>query len=99
MGKGTRDRPLRLAEKLKQIREQLDLSQDGVVIRLGCDDPQITRNSISKYELGKREPSLLILYAYAKAANIYVEVLIDDDLELPALIPSNEKSAGRKKRR
>lgn len=98
MGKGGRDKPLRLAEKLRQIREQLHLSQDGILIRLGCNDPAITRVNISKYELGKREPSLMVLYAYAKAANIYVDVLIDDELDLPVLIPSNEKSMGRKKR-
>jgi transcriptional regulator with XRE-family HTH domain len=99
MGKGGRDKPIRLAEKLKSIREKLHLSQDGAVIRLGGDDLNITRTYISKYELGKREPPLMVLYAYAKAANVYVEVLIDDELDLPVLIPSPEKSMGRKKRK
>lgn len=98
MGRAAREKPLRLAEKLKQIREHLHVSQDGILIRLRCDDSRITRNNISKYELGKLEPPLLVLYAYAKPANIYVDVLINDELDLPVPIPSTEKSAGRKKR-
>src|SRR5687767_5372704 len=96
MGGAARERPLRLPEKLRQIREGLGLSQGGMLIRLGYNDSQITRVSISKYELGYREPPLLVLYAYARAANVYLDVLVDDVLDLPALIPSNEKSPGRK---
>lgn len=95
---GARDKPLRLAEKLRQIREGLHLSQDGMLIRLGQNDSQITRSTLSKYELGKREPNLLVLLEYANVANIYVEVLINDEIDLPALIPSDEKSLGRKRR-
>lgn len=99
MGRAARAKPLRLAEKLRSIREALRLSQDGMLIRVGYDGSQITRVSISEYELGKREPSLLVLYAYSKAANVYLEVLVDDELDLPVLIPSTEKSTGRKKRK
>jgi transcriptional regulator with XRE-family HTH domain len=99
MGRGTREKPLRLAEKFKEIREGLELSQDGMLIRLGYGDSHLTRANISAYELGKNEPSLLVLCAYAKAANIYIDVLVDDELDLPVLIPSPEKSAGRKKRK
>lgn len=98
MSSAARERPLRLAEKLRTIREALGLSQGGMLIRLGYDRSQITGNNISKFELGKREPSLLVLYAYAKAANICSDVLLDDELDLPVLIPSPEKSPGRKKR-
>lgn len=99
MGRAARLKPLSLAKKLKEIREQLHLSQAGIVIRLGYDDSVITKSNVSKYELGKLEPALPVLYAYAKAANVYVEVLIDDELDLPVLIPSPEKSPGRKKRK
>lgn len=98
MGRGTREKVLGLGGKLKQIREQLKLSQSGILIRLGYDDSPITKDNVSKYELGKIEPPLPVLYAYAKIANVYVDVLIDDDLDLPDLIPSPEKSIGRKKR-
>ena len=98
MSSAARERPLRLPEKLKAIREALGLSQGGILIRLGYDGSQVTRSVISKYELGKREPSLLVLYAYAQAANIIADVLLDDELDLPVLIPSPEKSMGRKRR-
>lgn len=98
MSSAARERPLRLAEKLKTIRDALGLSQRGMLIRLGYDDSTLMRTDISRYELGKREPPLLVLYAYAQAANIYADVLLDDGLDLPSLIPSNEKNLGRKKR-
>lgn len=96
MGRASRERPLRLSEKLKQIREALGLSQDGILIKLGYQNSSINRSSISGYELGDREPPLLILYAYANLANIYLEVLVDDSIDLPNIIPSDEKSLGRK---
>lgn len=77
----------------------LGLSQDGMLIRLGFQHSSIKRNSISGYELGDREPPLLVLYAYAKTANVYLEVLIDDEINLPGIIPAPEKSLGRRKRK
>jgi hypothetical protein len=44
---------------------------------------------ISEYERGKREPSLWILLAYARAACIHLEDLIDDQIDLPAELPGN----------
>jgi transcriptional regulator with XRE-family HTH domain len=76
MGRASRQKPARLAEKLRQIREALKLSQDGMLIRLGLTDSSIKRNSISGYELDEREPPLLVIYAYSNVANIYLEVLV-----------------------
>ena len=98
MGRASRERPLRLAEKLRQIREALGLSQDGILIKLGYQNSTINRSSISGYELGEREPPLLVLYAYANLANVYLEVLVDDAYNLPDMIPSDEKSFGKNKR-
>lgn len=83
--KSSRGIPLRLAEKLKQIRTSLALSQNGISSRLEFQDTRIriTRSSISGYELGKRGPALLVLYAYARLANVSMEELIDDALDLP----------------
>jgi transcriptional regulator with XRE-family HTH domain len=99
MGRSSREKPERLAEKLKQIRKKLKLSQEGMLIRLGYQDSAINRSSISGYELSEREPPLLVLYSYANAANIFLEVLVDDSIDLPDMIPSPEKSLGKKKRR
>jgi transcriptional regulator with XRE-family HTH domain len=86
--KSSRGIPLRMAEKLKQIRTSLGLSQKEISIRLEFQDARIriARSSISGYELGKREPALLVLYAYARLANVSMGVLIDDALELPGTI-------------
>jgi transcriptional regulator with XRE-family HTH domain len=81
MGKGIRPKPERLAEKLRQIRLAFGLSQTEMLYRLGVED-LITYHRISDYELGKNEPSLMILLQYARAANVSTDVLIDDELDL-----------------
>lgn len=96
MAKYPRRKPARLTEKLVQIRTALKLSQNGMVRHLGLDD-EIVRETVSGYELGTIEPPLPILLAYARAANVYVDALIDDDLDLPARLPSVKKSEGVKR--
>lgn len=79
-----REQTKRLAPKLKQIREALDLSQDGIIRLLGLED-NLTREDISKFERGIREPPLRVIVRYARALRISTDVLIDDDLDLPPL--------------
>lgn len=83
MGTRARLRQERLAEKLFQIRLALDLSQTEMLHRLGVED-LISYNQISRYETGKREPPLRVLLAYARVAGVSTDVLIDDELDLPA---------------
>ena len=90
MGKKARRKPERLAEKLTRIREALGLSQSEMLRRLGVED-QIDYTAISKYELGRNEPSLIILLQYARVANVSTDVLIDDRLDLPAKLPARPK--------
>jgi transcriptional regulator with XRE-family HTH domain len=92
-----RPKPSRLAEKLLQIRNALGLSQTELHKRLGVED-LIEYHAISKYEHNKNEPPLMILLEYARLANVYVEVLIDDDLDLPARLPSAKKHEGVRRR-
>jgi transcriptional regulator with XRE-family HTH domain len=80
----TRHYPKRLGEKLRQIRMALDLSQTGMVERLGNPEG-ILGTSISAYERSLREPPLLVLLKYARLAGVSVDVLIDDSLDLPKL--------------
>ena len=94
MGTRPRRKPKRLAEKLRQIRDAFGLSQSEMLKRLEADD-LIAYNEISKYELGLREPTLLVLLQYARAAGVCVDVLIDDGLDLPARLPGAPKH-GRK---
>jgi len=56
MGQGERPRPKRLPRKLRQIRDALGLSQNGMVDSLGLRDT-ISRERVSAYEQGDREPS------------------------------------------
>jgi transcriptional regulator with XRE-family HTH domain len=93
MGRGTRPRPKRLGEKLTRIREGLGLSQNGMVRSLGFED-SVTRDYISAYERGVREPPLPVLLRYARAAGVWVDVLIDDQLDLPARLPATRTHRG-----
>jgi transcriptional regulator with XRE-family HTH domain len=97
MGKQTRKRPKRLPKKLLEIRQKLGLSQNGMVRRMGLED-EIERDYISKYERGTLEPSLWVLLQYARVANVWVDSLIDNDLDLPEKLPSKAKSEGVKKK-
>ena len=87
MGSKSQYRPKNLAPKLLQIRKALGLSQSEMVRRLGAK-PSF-RARISEYESGTREPSLWILLAYGRIAQVHVEALIDDEATLPETIPGN----------
>ena len=90
MGKRPRMRQERLAEKLLQVRTALELSQTEMLRRLGFEDV-LDYKRISEYELGKNEPPLAVLLRYARAAGVCVDVLIDDELDLPAKLPAKPK--------
>ena len=74
-------KPDRLAEKLRQIRGALGLSQTEMLRQLGFDE-SMKYARISEFEQGQREPNLMTLLAYARAAGVHVEDIIDDDLDL-----------------
>ena len=95
--KQKRKRPSRLAEKLLEVRVQLGLSQGEMVRRLGMED-ELERDYISKYERGVLEPPLHVLCAYADMANVFLDVLARDFLDLPAKLPSTKKHEGVKRR-
>ena len=89
MARKPRPKPARLPEKLLQIRLALDLSQGGMLSRLGLDE--LSRTTVSAYELGTGEPPLPVLLVYARLAGVCVDVLIDDELDLPARLPAKPK--------
>lgn len=93
MGQASRHRPARLAEKLLHVRAALGLSQNELISRLGLGG-ELTQARISAYERGVREPPLVVLLNYARAANVSVEALIDDELDLPEKLPPRRKSEG-----
>jgi transcriptional regulator with XRE-family HTH domain len=93
MGRAARRKQERLAEKLLQIRLALGVSQNEMLDRLGLTE-DLYRNNISSYERGEREPPLFALLQYARAANVWLDVLIDDELDLPEELPTRKKSEG-----
>ena len=81
MGRVRRNKPRNLARKLHKIRvELLGLSQSEMARALGL---QIHYAAVSNYELGTREPDLMVVLTYARLAEIPMEVLVDDNLDLP----------------
>ena len=93
MGKGSRPKPERLAEKLRQIRLSLGLSQAEMHRSLGLED-EVEYTNISKYELGRNEPPLSTLLEYARIAGVHLEDIVDDELDLPEKLPGNVKYRG-----
>jgi transcriptional regulator with XRE-family HTH domain len=91
---------LRLAEKLRQIRIGLGLSQTQMLERLGYSD-SMHYGRISEYEQDKREPSLMILLAYARAASVHLEDIVDYNFDLPRKLPGsvNYRGISRKSNR
>ena len=62
-----------------KIRQSLGVSQSAMVYRLGV---QLAPNNISKYEHNLNEPPTDVILAYARLANITLEQLVDDEMEL-----------------
>lgn len=90
MGVRPRQRPKRLAEKLRYIRLSLNLTQDELLRQLDVGG-LTTQSKISEFESGTREPSLLILLQYSRLAGVHMEDLVDDEANLPAKLPSRVK--------
>jgi transcriptional regulator with XRE-family HTH domain len=90
MGSGKRTQPKRLKDKLKAIRLKLDVTQERMADLLKARAPgeYLHASYISQFERGLREPSLIVLLAYARLARISTDVLIDDKLELPKRLPA-----------
>ena len=93
MGTYARRRPERLAEKLLSVREAFGDSQNGLIRRLGLDD-EITQSDLSAFERGTREPPLHVLLKYSELARVWVNALIDDDVDLPKKLPDGKMREG-----
>jgi len=92
-----RPRPERLAEKLREIRLSLRLSQTQLLKQLEMQE-RLHYGRISEYESGKREPTLMTILQYARAAGVHIEDIVDDELDLPAKLPGNVRYRGLKRK-
>lgn len=98
MGRAPRPRPDRLAEKLLQIRTALGLTQAEMFERLGDTGTRLYVRHIDDYEKDRRIPHLEVVLAYARAAGIMMEQIVDDKLDLPnRLFITTHKSIKREK--
>lgn len=97
MGQSPRPRPKRLAAKLRQIRALLGLTQEQMSEQLKHIESPPQPGHISEFESGRREPSLLLLLALSRLAGVSMEVLADDELDLPKKL--SIKSRGQSIRR
>ncbi len=74
--------PKKLGKKLRQIREGLGMSQRQIVDALNYKDTPLRASQISQYESGQREPTMMLVLAYARLAKVSVESLIDDKMKV-----------------
>jgi transcriptional regulator with XRE-family HTH domain len=87
-------RQRKLAGKLLHIRLTLGFSQAEMLRRLGFDGV-LDYKRISEYELGRGEPPLAVLLAYARLAGVCTDALIDDKVDLPAKLPAKPNHSGK----
>ena len=80
MGRSPRNKPMKLSHKLLAIRKGLRMSQTEMARAL---ELKVHYSAVSNYELGTREPDMLIVLRYARLAGIPMEMLVDDQLNLP----------------
>jgi hypothetical protein len=64
---------------------------------LGLDE-KVYPSAISGYELGTREPPLLVILKYARLAGVVMDVLVDDEMNLPARLPRVSRSAHKSRK-
>jgi len=72
----------RLGEKLQAIREQAGLTLDQMAAELGRSE-QSRRARVYEWEANRRIPDLVTVLCYARFADIPVDILLDDNFDLP----------------
>ena len=80
MGRVPRNKPLKLSHKLLAIRKRLRMSQTEMARAL---ELKVHYSAVSNFELGTREPDLIIVLRYARLAGVPMELIVDDQLSLP----------------
>lgn len=74
--------PKKLGKKMRQIREQLGMSQRQMVDALNYTATPLRASQLSQYENGQREPTMMLVLAYARLAKVPMECLVDDRMKL-----------------
>ena len=80
MGRSRRNKPVKLSHKLLAIRRRLGKSQTEMARAL---ELKVHYSAVSNFELGTREPDLIIVLRYARLAGVSMETIVDDQMNLP----------------
>ena len=80
-----------LGNKISDLRKKENLSQEKLAEKLG-----VTRQTISKWELGETAPDILQAKKLSKIFNVSLDELTDNDIKnvLEAKVSNTEKLAG-----
>ena len=79
MGRSRRNKPKKLSHKLLAIRKRLQMSQTEMARAL---ELKVHYSAVSNFELGTREPDLIVVLRYARLAGISMEAIVDDKINL-----------------
>ena len=78
---------LKIAQKLAKIRQQNNLTQEDFAKKIG-----ITRQAVSRWEMGISAPASKTLIRISEEFNIPLDKIISDDADIPEAM-NGEKSA------
>jgi DNA-binding transcriptional regulator YiaG len=95
MGDARREVPKRLPAKLRFIREALGLTQEEMLKELRLPK-SVRRNYLSRWESGEREPTLSALRRYSEVAQVWMNAIVDDSIDLPTRLPCSKMHPGIK---
>ena len=86
-----RNRPQLMPEKLRLIREHLQLDHAHMAEQLGSEIEshkkqriQIKPHWVPNFEVGKHEPDLITVNSYGRLANLSMELIVDDAVSAEA---------------
>ncbi|HEV7644788.1 MAG TPA: helix-turn-helix transcriptional regulator [Pyrinomonadaceae bacterium] len=91
MGSKQLVKPERIGEKVREIRRKLGITQEQIFELLTHHGAKIHVGYIARYEINERTPTMLVTLAYARAVGIPMEILVDDELDLPKKLPGKSK--------
>ena len=80
VGRARRIKPLKLGDKLLAIRKRLNMSQMQMARAL---ELKVHYSAVSNFELGTREPDMMVILRYAQLAGVPMDALVDDQISLP----------------